>query len=212
MAQLSDIIRVFVSSKQREFAEERRGMAEVVSRLPLLAVDIAEDWAPARETIEQSYVERVRRAPIYVGLFGCTYSEPTAHEYRVAAENPHREVLTYVKRCDEHRVEAQLAALIREFDEPQSGHTTKRFDNWTDLRPHFEQHLWAAVHRMIENYLRLAEPAPVARSGGSVMADRFRRERAHLLGLGLPGSADPDEARQWADALRMMVSPQTDRT
>jgi hypothetical protein len=141
----------------------------------------------------------VRAAPIYVGLFGSIYSPATAREYDTAVENPHREVLTYVKRCA--HVETPLEELIRRFDNPREGHTVKRFDHWADLKPAFEQHLWSAVRRMIENYLALAAPTPVARGAG-VMTRRWQHERDHLLALGLPGAGDPAQARTWADTLR----------
>lgn len=204
MATLTDVVRIFVSSKQREFVEERQGIAEIVRSLPLLAVDIAEDWAPGRESIEATYLARVRAAPIYVGLFGCTYSAPTAREYDAANENPYREVLTYVKRCDS--VDPELALLIRRFDELRDGHTTKHFDTWSDLKPHFEKHLWAAVHRMISHYLQLAEPAPTPRGDSSVMTARWQRQQRYLLDLGLPVAADTQHARAWAEALRTAVA------
>jgi len=201
MAELTNVIRVFISSKQREFVEERQGMTEIVRRLPLLAADAAEEWAPGRDSIEATFLARVRAAPIYVGLFGRVYSPATAREYETAVENPHREMLTYVKRCDQ--VEAPLEELIQRFDNPREGHTVKRFDTWADLKPAFEQHLWSAVHRMIESYLALAAPAPVARGSG-VTARRWQHERDHLLALGLPGADDAAQARTWADTLRRM--------
>jgi len=80
MAELTNVIRVFISSKQREFVEERQGMTEIVRRLPLLAADAAEEWAPGRDSIEATFLARVRAAPIYVGLFGRVYSSATARE------------------------------------------------------------------------------------------------------------------------------------
>jgi len=56
MAELTNVIRVFISSKQREFVEERQGMTEIVRRLPLLAADAAEEWAPGRDSIEATFL------------------------------------------------------------------------------------------------------------------------------------------------------------
>jgi hypothetical protein len=203
MAELTGVIRVFISSKQAEFHEERRGMADVIRQLPLLAADVAEEWAPERNTVEDRYLAGVRAAPIFVGLFGSIFSAPTANEYDAAIENPHREVLTYVKRCA--TVEPPLADLIRRFDDPREGHTVRRFDLWADLKPYFEQHLWAAVRRMIQNYMSLADSPPVARSASGVMAARWQRERDHLLSLGLPDAADRTRAQAWADRLTKML-------
>jgi len=200
MAVINDVVRVFVSSKQAEFAEERNGIREIVSRLPLLAVDAAEDWAPGRTSVEETYLARVRAAPIYVGLFGRVYSAATACEYRAAIENPYREVLTYVKRSQ--HVDPELNTLIRELDNPRDGHTTRHFDSWSELEPHFERHLWSAVQRMVSKYLELAAPPPTARGESAVMLTRWRRQQQSLREIGLPGADSRDHAANWAAALK----------
>jgi hypothetical protein len=200
MAVINDVVRVFVSSKQKEFAEERTGIREIVSRLPLLAVDAAEDWVPGRASVEDTYLSRVRAAPIYVGLFGGVYSPATACEYRAAIENPYREVLTYVKRSES--VDPELAALTREFDDPREGHTTRHFDTWSELQPHFERHLWSAVQRMVSKYIELAAPPPAARGESSVMVTRWRHQQQSLREIGLPGADSREQAAKWAAALK----------
>jgi hypothetical protein len=145
-------------------------------------------------------LDRVRAAPIYVGLFGGTYSAPTAHEYLTVVENPYREILTYVKRSA--RVDHELTILIQQFDDPREGHTTRHFDTWGELKPHFEQHLWSAVGRMITHYLQLAAAPPTPRGESSVMLGRWQRQQRHLRELGLPEAGSRLEAETWADALR----------
>ncbi len=205
MATLNDVVRVFISSKQKEFVEERTGIRAIVSRLPLLAVDAAEDWAPGRSNVEDEYLSRVRAAPIYVGLFGGTYSAATVAEYRAAIENPNREILTYIKRSE--HVDPDLAVFIRELDDPRDGHTTRHFDSWSELAPHFERHLWSAVQRMISHYLELAAPPPTARGESSVMMARWHRQQQRLREIGLPAAATRDEAASWAAALGQSLQP-----
>jgi hypothetical protein len=201
MATLNPVLRVFVSSKQAaEFDEERRGMADIVSRLPLLAIDIAEDWAPRRESIEATSMVRVRAAAIYVGLFGRTYSAPAAREYEAAIENPYREVLVYVKSSPV--VDEPLARLIARLDQPHEGHATRHYDTWAGLKPHFEAHLWAAVTRMVERLLQLAGDVPAPRGGSSVMKERWQRQRRALQDLGLPDAQDGGSVHEWAQAVR----------
>src|ERR1700726_3692336 len=100
-ANVDDLIRVFISSKQSEFHAEREALYQVIKRLPLLVPVLAEQWPPQRLEVRGRFLRAVRRSPIYVGLFGCIYSEPTVLEYEAAIENPAREVLIYIKRCPE---------------------------------------------------------------------------------------------------------------
>src|SRR6185503_13788870 len=94
-----DPISVFISSKQSEFETERAVLADKIRGIPFLDAVVAEEWAPERTPVQDVFLEKVRRCPIYVGLFQCIYSEPTEMEYRAGIENPYREVLLYVKTC-----------------------------------------------------------------------------------------------------------------
>jgi len=196
---------VFISSKQREFAVEREGMVRIIERLPLLAADAAEEWAPGRGEVEQTYLARVQAAPIYVGLFGGVYSAPTIAEYEAARANPYREILIYVKGIQ--AVEPELAAFLARIDDPKAGHTTKHYRDWAELAPVFERHLWAAVQRMVDYALRLADAAPTARSGrSSVLQRKWAREQAHLAQLGLPVQDGAASTRAWVDEARQTLA------
>jgi hypothetical protein len=203
MVRIAEIVRVFISSKQQEFRQERQGIQDMVASLPLLAPDLAEDWSPEREPVENTFLRRVRSAPIYVGLFGCIYSASTCLEYETACENPHREVLVYIRECQNR--DPRLADFVGQLNNPERGHTIKQFHDWEDLKPYFERHLWDAVRRMIDNYVRLAEPEPVTRAADSIRARRWRETRERLLGLGLPGAYNPKQAAAWAQRLIEML-------
>ncbi len=203
MAEISEVVRVFISSKQKEFQRERLGMEQVIRKLPLLAADLAEDWSPERETVKDTFLNRVRRAPIYVGLFGCIYSSPTCLEYETALENSRREILIYVRECQDR--EPRLADFIDRLESPEHGHTIKPFQDWGELKPYFERHLWNAVERMIDHYLRLAEPEPATRGQKSIMARRWHETRSSLLSLGLPEAHKPEQAAVWAQRLQAML-------
>lgn len=204
MVELIEVIRVFISSKQNEFQHERQRVENVIRNLPLLAPDLAEDWSPERESVENTFLRRVRAAPIYVGFFGCIYSAPTCLEYETARENPRREILIYIKECS-HR-DPLLDDFIHKIDNPKSGHTIKSFKNWDDLKPYFETHLWAAIRRMIENYIQLKEPEPATRGPQSFKWHRWNETRQQLLDIGLPGAHDPEKADVWAHELTRMLN------
>jgi hypothetical protein len=202
MAKNLEPVRVFISSKQSEFREERRGMAEIIETLPLLAPVLAEDWAPERLEVREKFLADVRRSPIYVGLFGAVYSEPTVLEYETARENPCREILIYIKRQeDPAKIDPRLAPLLSVF---QDRHTCKVFETPQDVLPSFEKHLWNAVRVMIEAFLDLQKPEPVTRGELSPQKRRWAARRALLAEIGLPGDHSPESAAEYVAELSQM--------
>jgi hypothetical protein len=198
LAVIDEVIRVFISSKRAEFERERSAMAEMISSLPLLAPIIAEEWSPARENAKQKYLGDVRNSPIYVGIFGCVYSAATELEYRTALENPYREILIYVRDCE--NPDAELKPLLKSWF-VDCEHTVRRYTKWEELRPVFQKHLWDAVGRMIEAYLQLARPEMTPRGFDSVLEPRWKEARNQIMSLGLPGDLSAKGAQAWADKL-----------
>ena len=177
-----DAISVFISSKQSEFETERAVLADKIRAIPFLDPVVAEEWAPERTPVQDVFLDKVRRCPIYVGLFQCIYSEPTEREYRTAMENRHREVLFYVKECRGER-DPRLAQLV---EAARSQHVTFQFAGIKDLLPVFTMHLQAALVRMVLSLQALGKQSPVSRSAGSVLERRWAEKQKLLLDLGLP--------------------------
>ena len=189
---------VLISSKQIEFQLEREDIRKLMERIPLLAVDLAADWAPqARPILDQS-VRQARACAIYVGFYGCIYSEPTVQEYRAARENRYREILIYVKDCPGSR-DAQLTAFLKELTDPTAGHTVLTYSDWSKVRQHFTGHLWEAIGRMTTLALRLGDPPAAMGDDAAILEQRWALEREDLLDLGLPD--DPDRARALAQLI-----------
>jgi len=174
---------VLISSKQAEFAAERADILQIMRPMPLLVANAAEEWAPERTPVLHKSVNEAAACAIYVGLFGCIYSEPTVMEYREARKNPQRELLIYVKDCKTR--ELALDEFITATLGSTTGHTAVRFASWPDVRDRFADHLWEAVSRMVERLMRLGNP-PVAMGSGGVLERKWNTERAALLALGLP--------------------------
>lgn len=197
MAVVIPHLKVLISSKQAEFAAERADILQRMQPLPLLVANAAEQWSPESMPVERKSVDEALGCAIYVGLFGCVYSEPTVLEYEAARSNPHREILVYIKDCA-HR-DSRLVPFVNGLMEGKSGHTVLRFATWSVVQDRFADHLWNAVGRMIERLLRIGNP-PVAMGGGGVLERKWQTERASFAALGLPTT--PDEALQMADYLR----------
>jgi hypothetical protein len=168
-------IPVFISSKQSELAIERDLLAEQVRRVPPLDPIIAEEWAPQAKRVQEVMLDKVRLAPLYVGLFASVYSEPTELEYREAVKNPYREVLIYVKAGAER--DPKLAALIEAM---RDDHVITAYNDVRDLLRRFTDHLREALTRMILLLQKLGEERPVSRSSESRLLARWEQEQ-HLL-------------------------------
>jgi hypothetical protein len=179
----NDPIRVFISSKQKEFETERRVMKDIVQSSPLMAPVLAEDFAPQRDDVRSRFLGDVGRCPIYVGLFGCVYSAPTEDEYRHALLNSAREILIYDRPCPDGRDE-KLSALITDI---QANHVPAKLGSVAKLRKQFAEHLHLAVARMVRLLLDQAAPPPRAQGDeDSVIAAAWTERRLQLMAMGFP--------------------------
>lgn len=114
--------RIFISSVQREFAKERRALAEMIRKDMLLGtffdVFLFEEMAAQNRSAKSVYLDEVRNSDIYLGLFGCEYGfedaegvSPTEREYDLATEcGKYR--LAFVKRIAAHNRMPKERTLI----------------------------------------------------------------------------------------------------
>jgi hypothetical protein len=192
---MSDAISVFVSSKQGELDTDRqivRQRAEDAGLTPVLA----EDWPPGRADIRQVYLEKVERCPIYLGLFYRTYSEPTAEEYRVASNNPYREILIYWRSSGGQPVDAPLSEFMRAVG---TRHVYQKYQKPEDLLRIVHEHLQQALERMIQLLLNLGKSA----KGGHLFGGVGHRTAAHPAQEFLRALNFPDGAYDAAHAQAM---------
>jgi len=117
-------IRVFISSVQKEFSEERAALRDYLRGDPLMRrffdVFLFEDCPAKDRRVDELYLEEVERCDIYVGLLGNSYGfetmngmSPTHLEFLQATElKKHR--LIFVKGADDSRRDPKMAALVAE--------------------------------------------------------------------------------------------------
>ena len=117
-------VRIFISSVQKEFAEERKALREFLRGDPLLRrffdVFLFEDVPAVDRRADQVYLHEVERCEIYVGLFGNEYGKedgkgysPTHQEFNLATQlGKHR--LIFVKGADDRDKKPKMQALIKE--------------------------------------------------------------------------------------------------
>jgi uncharacterized protein DUF4062 len=168
-------IPVFISSKQSELAIERDLLGEHVRRRPPLDPILAEEWAPQARPVQAVMLDKVRLAPIYVGLFASIYSEPTELEYREAVKNPYRELLIYVKATGDR--DPRLTALVERM---RDAHVVTTYNDVRDLLRRFTDHLGDAVSRMLLLLQKLGEERPVGRGAGSRLLIRWEQQQQLL--------------------------------
>jgi len=90
-------IRIFFSSVQKEFSEERKALREFLRGDPLLGrffdVFLFEDVPAIDKRADEVYLHEVERCDMYVGLFGKEYGKegkkgysPTHREFDLATQ------------------------------------------------------------------------------------------------------------------------------
>ena len=90
-------IRIFISSVQREFAQERAALREYLRSDPLMRrffdVFLFEDVPALDRRPDALYLDEVQQSDIYVGLFGNDYGSRMQTAYRQQSESSIRQPL-----------------------------------------------------------------------------------------------------------------------
>lgn len=131
---------IFVSSVQKELAEERRAIKAYIEGDPLLrrffTVFLFEDLPASDRRADMSYLDHVDRATIYLGLFGNDYGSPdaagispTEREFDRASVRA-KQRLVFVKGSEDRARDPRMLALIRRAGEQL---IRRRFQATTDL-------------------------------------------------------------------------------
>ena len=133
-------IRIFISSVQREFTQEREALRDYLRGDPLMRrffdVFLFEDVPASDRRPDSLYLDEVEQSDIYVGLFGNDYGfeneggiSPTEREFdQATASSVHR--LIFVKGTSDDNRHPKMQALIRK---AQDELIRKRFDKSEEL-------------------------------------------------------------------------------
>ena len=118
-----ETIRVFISSVQCEFAQERRLLCDYIRTDALLGQFfvpfIFEDMPASEVSAQKAYLTQVAECHIYLGILGVQYGyedsegvSPTEREYDTATSN-HAHRLTYLLRTDTPRHPKEQAFISK---------------------------------------------------------------------------------------------------
>jgi predicted HTH transcriptional regulator len=116
--------RIFISSVQREFAEERRMLANYLQKDALFArffdVFIFENLPAKDQQPERAYIEEVKKCDIFLILLGKEYgyefpdgTSPTQHEYETATEN-NKYRLAFLSNFAENERHVKVQNLVKQ--------------------------------------------------------------------------------------------------
>ncbi len=115
--------KIFISSVQKELAEERRAVKDFIIHDPLLSrfvsnVFLFEDIPAADRKPDDVYLGEVEQCDIYLGIFGNIYGwkntdgkSPTELEFEHATKT-RRERLIFLKGNDDKAREPEMAKLV----------------------------------------------------------------------------------------------------
>ena len=135
-----NLIRIFISSVQREFAHEREALRDYLRGDPLMRkffdFFLFEDVPALDRRPDALYLDEVEQSDLYVGLFGDDYGSedadgisPTEREFdQATASGIHR--LIFVKGTNDDDRHPKMRALIRK---AQAGLIRKRFNASEEL-------------------------------------------------------------------------------
>jgi predicted HTH transcriptional regulator len=117
------MLRVFISSVQKELAEERRAVKDFITADPLLSrfiddVFLFEDIPAGEQKPDDIYLSEVKERDIYLAILGNEYGwknadgkSPTELEFDHATRT-HRERLVFVKGNDDKARDPDMAKLV----------------------------------------------------------------------------------------------------
>ena len=116
-------LRLFISSVQKEFTEERAALRDYLRGDPLLRrffePFLFEEVPAADRRADEVYLHEVEQCDLYIGLFGGDYGfedtegvSPTEREFALATRL-HKSRLVFVKGADDRTKHRKMQALIR---------------------------------------------------------------------------------------------------
>ena len=179
--------RLFISSVQKELAEERRAISDFIRGDALLRrffeVFLFEDLPASDRRSDHVYLDEVGRCALYVGLFGREYGDgdaggvsPTEREFdqATALGKPR---LIFVKGTDDAARHPKMRTLIKKADAQL---IRRRFTGITDLNAA----LYASLVERLERTGRLrTKPFDAAACPDVTLADLSQDKIKWFLGL-----------------------------
>ncbi|WP_407456988.1 DUF4062 domain-containing protein [Fibrobacter sp.] len=203
--------RIFISSVQKEFAKERRWLADYIRKDAILGrffeVFLFEEVPAQERDAAGLYLNEVAASDIYLGIIGNTYGNTNAkgvsateQEYNEAGKR-HRERICFVLKTDKPRESKQERFVAK----VNSEIVRKSFSTYDELR--------TAVYAALANFLVSREyinvlPFDASKNSGIVLSDlsvakirRFVKTAREIRNFKIPAGASPDHVLMALDLM-----------
>lgn len=212
-------VRVFVSSKMDELAEERAVVKRALEQLRVDAWVYEIDAGARPTTIRGTYLDELESADLYIGLFWKSWGEYTFDEYRYATRLG-TDCLIYEKNVGSGERDLQLQNFLDEIGDVPSGVTVARFESTDELEDSVQRDIaaWQASKVHAGRRTAGARPFQVPPLGDkyverSVVLGRLKEKllpkkgqagvtRAVLHGLGGSGKSVVAAAFAWDEQVQ----------
>jgi hypothetical protein len=176
-------LRVFVSSKMQELADERQAIKAALDDMRVESFVFEADAGARPQTIEETFLEEVEGADLYIGVFWRGYGRYTIEEYDRATALG-MDCLIYEKReaVDGQR-DRELAAFLERLGDVEAGLTVKWFHTPAQLADsvkeqdsssmfHARRRISTAVTNTRNVWSAASRPAMIWRSRGCRALER----------------------------------------
>lgn len=155
-------LRIFVSSKMQELAAEREAVKAALEDLRAEAWIFEKDAGSRPGSIQQTYLEEIEEADLYIGLFWKGYGAYTIEEFE-HAQALGMDCLIYEKReGSQSEREPELQAFLDRIGEVTAGLTIGRFTMAEELAKFVKADVAAWQTRTIREGRKLSSPAVYA--------------------------------------------------
>ena len=131
---MPDNLRVFVSSSMSELKSERTLVATTLKELGIASFVYEHDAGARPMSIEETYVEELKKCDLYIGIFWKKYGQYTIDEYDKAKEFG-RPCLIYQKESAVSSRDPQLQKFLNKIAEVKRGDVAPCFFLDTDELP-----------------------------------------------------------------------------
>jgi tetratricopeptide (TPR) repeat protein len=146
----------------QELAAEREAIKTALDELRIDAWVFERDAGARSQTIQETYLEEVEAADLYIGLFWKSYGQYTIEEYE-HARMLGMDCLIYEKRGDiQGQRDPELQAFLDRISEVESGHTVRWFNTLADLRTFVKEDVAAWQAKIVREGRQSSLPAVYA--------------------------------------------------
>lgn len=145
---MTESLRVFISSREKELSYERLMVIRTIKSLLLTPIS-SEDRSATFVSMEEMNQKEVRSSHIYIGIFGRCYSDPIIREFYLARQNG-KQTLIFKKNVGDLKRDPDLQNFLDTIQHSRKGLVTEYFSDIFDLRKKVKK---AIIGLMSERYL-----------------------------------------------------------